>query len=203
MADQFAKDAATGRAPGEGLPEGYAEETSLAHMTRVATEARSKRTTEWITAHVRSGRRYRPPPGKGVRRTQLRRVRKTLAGRYYQLLSGHAETGTHRSLFGRTDTPDCWWCASGEPQSRHHLFTRCPAWRPQTRRLWKDIGKACEWERPRALSVRHLWDLRVHERRHGVPAHDEDRVHRHRESTPGGQGGGQGRRGGGPRPALD
>ena len=77
MADQYAKDAATGRAPGERLLEGYAEETSLAYMTRVATEARSKATRDWITDHVRPGRRYRPPPGKGVRRTQLRRVKKT------------------------------------------------------------------------------------------------------------------------------
>ena len=103
MADQYAKDAATGRTPRERLPEGYAEETSLAHMTRVATEARSEATTDWITEHVRPGRSYRPPPGKGVRRTQLRRVKKTLAGRYYQLLSGHAETGTHRQRFGRKD----------------------------------------------------------------------------------------------------
>ena len=158
MADRYAKDAATGRAPREKLPEGYAEETSLAHMTRVATETRSRETTEWITARVRPGRRYRPPPGKGTRRTQLRRLRKTLAGRYYQLLSGHAETGTHRVRFDRTDTPECWWCTSGEPQSRHHLFTRCPAWRPQTRRLWKDIREACRWERPRTPSVRYLWE---------------------------------------------
>ena len=128
VVDRYAKDAATGRVPKEELPEGYAGETSLAHMTRVTTEARSKTTTDWITAHVRPGRRYRPPPGKGVRRTQLRGVRKTLAGRYYQLLSGHAEMGTHRFRFDRTDTPECWWCTSGEPQSKHHLFTRCPTW---------------------------------------------------------------------------
>ena len=136
-------------------------ETPLAHMTRVATGARSKRTKEWIEAHVRPERRYRPPSGRGVRRPQLRRMRKTLAGRYYQLLSSHAETGTHRFLFSRTDTPQCWWCASGEPQSRHHLFFRCPAWRLQTRRLWKDAGEACRWERPRAPSVRHLWEAKA------------------------------------------
>ena len=33
---------------------------------------------------------YRTPSGRGLRRPQLRRVRKTLAGRYYQLLPGHA-----------------------------------------------------------------------------------------------------------------
>ena len=161
MADQYAKDAATGRAPRERFPEGYVEETSLAHMTRVATENRSKAMTDWITEHVRPGRRYRPPPGKGVRRTQLRRVKKTLAGRYYQLLSGHAETGTHRHRFGRTDTPACWRCASGESQSRHHLFTRCPAWRPQTRRLWRDIGEALRWKWPRTPLVRYLWERKA------------------------------------------
>ena len=53
VADQYAKDAATGRAPREELLGGYAVETSLSHMTRVATEARSRATTEWITGHVR------------------------------------------------------------------------------------------------------------------------------------------------------
>ena len=42
-------------------------------------------------------------------------MRKNLAGRYYQLLSGHAATGTHQLRFGITDTDECWWCASGEP----------------------------------------------------------------------------------------
>ena len=52
MADRYAKGAATGRAPMEELPEVYAEETSLAYMTRVATEARSKETRGWIEAHA-------------------------------------------------------------------------------------------------------------------------------------------------------
>ena len=161
VADQYAKSAATGEDPVEAIPEGYAVETSLSHMTGVATEARSRETREWITAHVRPERRYMPPPGRGLRRSPLRRARKTLAGRYYQLLSGHADTGTHRKRFGRTDTADCWWCMSGEPQSRHHLFTRCPSWTEQRRRLWKDVGEACEWEHPRTPSVRLLWDTRA------------------------------------------
>ena len=52
VADRYAKSAATGEEPVEAIPEGYAAETSLSHMTRVATEARSKETREWITAHV-------------------------------------------------------------------------------------------------------------------------------------------------------
>ena len=80
VADQYAKDAATGRAHRERLQGGFSEETSLAHMTRFATEARSKATSDWIAGHVRSERRYRPPPGKGVRRTQLRRVKRPSPG---------------------------------------------------------------------------------------------------------------------------
>ena len=62
-----------------------------------------------------------------------------------------------------TDTDEGWWCASGEPQSRHHLFTRCWAWAPQARRLWKDIGEACEWEHLRTPSARLLWNRRATE----------------------------------------
>ena len=201
MADQYAKDAATGRDPGEELPEGYAGETSLAHMTRVTTEARSRATTDWITEHVRPGRRYRPPPGKGVRRTQLRSVKKTLAGRYYQLLSGHAEMGTHRHRFGRTDTPACW-CASGEPQSRHHLLYEVPGMATADEEAMEggrggfgveeakgSVGTASVGGEGRGCRV-------------GVFAQHEGGVRRNRESAPGRQGGERGRRGGGPRPAL-
>ena len=56
VADRYAKSAATGKDPVEGIAEGYASETSLSHMTRVAIEARSRETTEWISAHVRPER---------------------------------------------------------------------------------------------------------------------------------------------------
>ena len=115
VADDYAKSAATGSSPVEAIPEGYAGETSLSHMTKVATEARSKETAEWIRAHAQPERRYRPPPGRGLKSPQLRRARKILAGQYYQLLLGHAATGTYRRRFGRSDTDECWWCTSGEP----------------------------------------------------------------------------------------
>ena len=69
--------------------------------------------------------------------------------------------GTHRKRFRKTDTDECWWFLSGEPQSRHHLFTRCPSWTEQRRRLWKDAGEACEWKHPRAPSFRLLWGVRA------------------------------------------
>ena len=193
MADRYAKDAAidrhardavTGRAPRERLPEGYAEETSLAHMTRVATEARSKATTDWITAHVRPGRRYRPPPGKGVRHTQLRRAKKTLAGHYSQLLSDYAETGARRHRFGRTDTP----AESPSPgttslRGARHGDRRRRGYGRRSVRLWGEGATGPVG----AVSVGREGSGR----RSGVLAHHEGGVRRSRESAPGGQGGGQ------------
>ena len=101
--------------------------------------------------------KYRPP-GKGIKRRLLRRTPKHIAGRYYQLLSGHAAIGPYlKDKIHKMDNDRCWWCGGGKRQTRHHLFTECRAWTPQIRKLWKDIGKAQEWRHPRAPSVRWLW----------------------------------------------
>ena len=78
-----------------------------------------------MSSRVGSERRYRPPPGRGPRRQQLCRTRKEVTGRYYQLLSGHVATGSYFRGKIQTDSDKCWWCGSGERQSRHHLFARC------------------------------------------------------------------------------
>ena len=39
----------------------------------------------------------------------------------------HPETRSHLLRIKKTDTSECWWCASGEAQSRYHLFTCCRA----------------------------------------------------------------------------
>lgn len=77
---------------GEQVESSYLREASLSHLTRKTTEARSEAISTWIRDHVGRKHRYRPPPG-GKLRKELARVRKELAGRFYQLLSGHAATG--------------------------------------------------------------------------------------------------------------
>ena len=63
-------------------------------MTRVAAEGRPAGWTQWIADRVGEPRRkYRSPPGRGLRRRLLRRTPKSIASRYYQLLSGHAAIG--------------------------------------------------------------------------------------------------------------
>ena len=54
VADEYAKAAAIGEAPGEGIPEGYRKEASLSHITRAATESRSREAVEWASEHVRA-----------------------------------------------------------------------------------------------------------------------------------------------------
>ena len=158
-ADEYTKAAAEGERPDITVPDELRWETSLSHMARVATEARSRRTKQWISERLGDPRRkYRPPPGRGVKRRLLRRTPKHIAGRYYQLLSGHAAIGPYlKDKIHKVDDDRCWWCGGGKRQTRHHLFTECRAWAPQIRKLWRDIGKAQGWRHPRAPSVRWLW----------------------------------------------
>ena len=94
----------------EDLPDELRWEASLSHMSRSATEARSRATAGWITDHVGARRRYRPLPGKGLRRRHLRSVRKEFGGRFYQFLSGHAVIGSYvRDKIHKTDSDRCWW----------------------------------------------------------------------------------------------
>ena len=91
----------------------------------------------------------------------MRRVRKSTAQRYYQLLSGHVAIGSflHDRMTGsqRLGSDGCWWCGCGRRQTRHHLSTECRAWTPQIRELWQRVVKDCGWEHPRAPVLRWLW----------------------------------------------
>ena len=134
----------------------YLGEASPYYLTRKTTEARSRASSEWIRGHVRKERRHRPPPG-GRLRKGLGKVRKELAGRFYQLLSGHAATDPHLARIDQAPNDRCWWCGSGGRQTHYHLFIPCRRWSREIRRLWQRVEKDCEWESPRAPSVRLLF----------------------------------------------
>ena len=80
-ADEFAKAAARRPAPcfSEAVPDELLSEASLSHMSRSATEARSRASAEWSAGNVRPERRYRPLPGRDLRR-QHRRSTKSWPG---------------------------------------------------------------------------------------------------------------------------
>ena len=136
QADEMAKRVAEGE---EGsASRHYLREASLSYLTRVTTEARSEATAEWIRTRSGQRRRYRPPKG-GKMRKDLGGCRKELAGRFYQLLSGHAATAEHLVRVGQAENDTCFWCGSGEKQTRHHLFVKCRRWTPEIRKLWQRV----------------------------------------------------------------
>lgn len=92
IADGWAKRAAEDL--GDSVPREYLREDSFAHMTRRVTEARAAGVSKWIVDHVNRRRRYSPLKGQKLRK-ELRHELKALAGRYCQLLSGHAATGDY------------------------------------------------------------------------------------------------------------
>ena len=85
----------------------------------------------------------------------LARTRKELAGRFYQLLSGHAATAEHLLRIRQTPSDQYFWCGSDERQTRFHLFIRCRRWEPEIRKLWQRIRLDCGWGG--APSVRRLF----------------------------------------------
>ena len=98
QADSYARAAAWRTAPNnddDDVPEELLSQASLSHMSRSAIEASSHASAEWIVSLVRPERRYKPLPGRGLRRQRLRSTKKELAGRYYLFLSGHGAFGSY------------------------------------------------------------------------------------------------------------
>ena len=55
------------------------------------------------------------PSEKEVKRKQLRRARKAVASRYYQLMSGHAAIGPYlKDKIRLTEDTRCWWSEGGK-----------------------------------------------------------------------------------------
>ena len=95
FAGGLAKEAAEGspRCQLEEVSDAVHWQTILPHLSRRSSERRTRETGQWAAAHVRPEQRYRPLDGSGLRRRALWKVRKSLAGRYYQLLSGIPRLG--------------------------------------------------------------------------------------------------------------
>ncbi|KAF8532784.1 hypothetical protein BDD12DRAFT_950868 [Trichophaea hybrida] len=57
----------------------------------------------------------------------------------------------------KIDSGLCWWCETGARQTRHHLFTECRAFKPQIRRLWKEVGDLLNWKHPLSRRISYLF----------------------------------------------
>ena len=88
-------------------------------------------------------------------RKALNRIRKGVASRSYQLLSGHAAVAEHLRRVNQAHSDLCFWCGSGERQTRYHLFVKCKRCGTEIRKLWQRVRLDCEWSG--APSMRFLF----------------------------------------------
>ena len=117
VADDWAKMAA--ESPLDAVPRDYLRETSFAHMTRRATEARSAGVEKWIGDHVKNKHRYTPPKGPQLCK-ELRHERKALAGRYTSSCRGMQRLVTNCA---KKATRCRLTSASGAVRTRSRLVT--------------------------------------------------------------------------------
>ena len=79
-----------------------------------------------LEPHWRPSERVEPPRGRGLRRRLLRRAPKSIAGRYYELLSGYAAIGPYlRDNIRKTDDDRFWWCGGGNKQKHQGRVHQC------------------------------------------------------------------------------
>ena len=60
-------------------------------------------------------------------------------------MSGHAAVAEHLVRVGQAESDECFWCGSGERQTRYHLFVKCRRWTPEIRRLWQKVRVEMGW----------------------------------------------------------
>ena len=80
----------------------------------------------------------------------LRKEDKGIASRYFQLLYGHAAIGPYLADVIKTVRSENAGGATAASDGRGINFSSCRAWDTQIKELWKSVGRAYEWKRPRA-----------------------------------------------------
>ena len=88
-------------------------------------------------------------------------MRKSLASRYYQLLTGHAAIGSflHERMTGplRLETSERRWCCGGRRELRHQDLHGVRGLEATDQEAVEEGKKYCGWKHPRAPAVRKLW----------------------------------------------
>ena len=106
----------------------------------------------------RPEQRNKPPPGPGksLRRRQLWRTRNAVAGRCFQLLSGHAAIGPYlKDMVRKTDSDKYWWCGGGSSKPATTSPPSADHGPPRLGRCGRQLGRHAggNIQRPRRLST--------------------------------------------------
>jgi len=127
--------------------------TSALNRARQITEGRSAAKAEWESDKCSMHSSYTLKGKAGTKRPIPRTSVKSLAARFYGLMSGHAPTGVYLKQFGHHDDNTCWWCGGTVPQTGEHLFRHCSRWKDPQKTLWKTVGQATGWKVGRCQHV--------------------------------------------------
>jgi len=132
-----------------------------ANRARRLAEGRTAAKGKWEADKCSKHYGYRLKGKAGSKRPIAMTSVKSLATRFYRLMSGHAPVRTYLHRFGHREDDKCWWCGSRTLQTREHLFRHCSRWKDQQTELWKAVGKATGWkaDRRRHLQISELFPM--------------------------------------------
>lgn len=131
---------------------------SRAFLKRLVAETRRKDSSDWWTPSIARSHGYRPPKTLGFR-PELHKVRKELASRYYQRMTGHAVIAPYlKYKIKKSDSDECWWCEIGKRQTREHLFKECLHWKVEITELWRRVSKDVGWRNHRWKPISSLFN---------------------------------------------
>ncbi|POS82121.1 hypothetical protein EPUL_006259, partial [Erysiphe pulchra] len=156
LADRTAKEAAKcGTRPRERF-------TSLAHIMRRVTERRWNECHKWFNIEQRKRKSESRNTYKLMNKNHTvdriaAKARKTLAGRYYQLKSGHAFTAEFLHKIGKSISKRCSHCSHAASQTVRHLILECRNWRRDLDIMWAEIRKARSETRWRGAILRDVF----------------------------------------------
>jgi hypothetical protein len=109
---------------------------SFAHVSRRLTEKKLEESAKEIKEMGKKSKHsYRYDLVKRGGNSAVMESRKSIAGRFYQLKTGHALVGKYLRRIGKRRDMKCWWCGH-EYQMRDHLFKWCKRWKQEQKWLW-------------------------------------------------------------------
>jgi hypothetical protein len=157
---------------------------SLANIAREISEKKWSEARQWAEGRI-TAKKYRLPAEQRRDRVAAR-CPKRLAGRFYQLKTGHCLTGQYLKWTKNRATAKCGWCPC-KMQTWEHLFKNCPRWKLQQKILWAEVRRDTGRGKNR-FKIRDLFADERHPGNLGLPQNDGG-------GTKGGAGQGGGERG--------
>jgi len=127
--------------------------TSAANRAKRISKGRTAAKAVWEADKCSKHYGYRLKGKAGSKRSVPMTSVKSLAARFYRLMSGHAPTGSYLKRFEHREDDKCWWGGSGTLQTQGHLCRRCSRRKDQQKALWKAVGKATGWKASRCWHV--------------------------------------------------